>query len=109
MKGDNSLVYQQTANQDFERAVMRGFFRKVLSLLTGANNELLRYDEVREQIPIRGQHYLGVKQVPIEKIVGSMGRYHDFDRAFLPTQVRTKNRWVSIDKAHYAQVELPPV
>ncbi len=103
------MAYQQIANQDFERAVMRGFIRKVLSLFTGANNELLRYDEVREQIPIRGQHYLGVKQVPIDKIVGSMGRYHDFDRAFLPTQIRTKERWVSIDKAHIAQVELPPV
>lgn len=103
------MTYQQIANQDFERAVMRGFLRKVLSLFTGANNELLGYDEVREQIPIRGQHYLGSKQVPIDKIVGSMGRYHDFDRAFLPTQVRTKDRWVSIDKAHYAQVDLPPV
>jgi hypothetical protein len=103
------MTYQQIANQDFERAVMRGFLRKILSILTGTNNELLPYDEVRKQIPIRGQHYLGSMQVPIEKIVGSMGRYHDFDRAFLPIQMRTKDRWVSIDKAHYAQVELPPV
>jgi hypothetical protein len=103
------MMYQQIANQDFERAVMRGFLRKILSLITGVNNELLRYDEVREQIPIRGQHYLGFMQVPIKKIVGSMGRYHDFDRAFLPTQTRTKDRWVSIDKAHYAQLDLPPV
>lgn len=103
------MTFQQIANQDFERAVMRGFFRKVFSLFTGANNELLPYDEVREQIPIRGQHYLGFIQVPIDKIVGSMGRYHDFDRVFLPTQIRTKDRWVSIDRAHYAQVELPPV
>jgi uncharacterized membrane protein YfbV (UPF0208 family) len=103
------MTYQQIANQDFERAVMRAFLRKILSLLTGANNELLRYDEVREQIPIRGQHYLGFMQVPIEKIVGSMGRYHDFDRAFLPTQTRTKDRWISIDKAHYTQLDLPPV
>jgi hypothetical protein len=103
------MTFQQLANQDFERAVMRGFLRKILSILTGANNELLPYDEVREQIPIRGQHYLGSMQVPIDKIVGSMGRYHDFDRAFLPIQIHTKDRWVSIDKAHYAQRELPPV
>jgi hypothetical protein len=103
------MTFQQLANQDFERAVMRGFLRKILSILTRTDNELLPYDEVREQIPIRGQHYLGPMQVPIEKIVGSMGRYHDFDRAFLPIQIRTKDRWVSIDKAHYAQVELPPV
>jgi hypothetical protein len=103
------MTFQQLANQDFEHAVLRGFLRKILSILTGANNKLLPYDEVRAQIPIRGQHYLGSMQVPIDKIVGSMGRYHDFDRAFLPIQKRTKDRWVSIDKAHYAQLELPPV
>lgn len=103
------MTFQQLANQDFEHAVIRGFLRKILSILTGANNKLLPYDEVRKQIPIRGQHYLGSMEVPIDKIVGSMGRYHDFDRAFLPIQIRTKDRWVSIDKAHYSQLELPPV
>ncbi|HEX7973520.1 MAG TPA: DUF4032 domain-containing protein [Anaerolineales bacterium] len=97
------------ANQDFERAFSRAFWRKVLARLTGANNELLPYDEVRARLPLWGQHYLGVQQVPIDRIVGSQGRYLDFDRAFLPVQSVTKDRWVSIDKAHLEQVELPPV
>ena len=99
----------ELANQDFERAIFRAFWKKIFSRLTGEKNDLLPFDEVRERLPIRGQHYIGLKQVPVSKIIGSMGRYHDFDRAFLPIQVRTKNRWVSIDKAHYAQVILPPV
>ncbi len=103
------MSFNQLANQDFERAVFRGFWRKILARFTGANIELLPYDEVRERLPFRGQHYLGMKQVPIEKIVGSVGRYQDFDRAFLPTQTRTRDRWISIDKAHYDQVNLPPV
>jgi hypothetical protein len=103
------MTIDQLANQDFEHAVSRGFWRKVLARITGKNNDLLPYDAVRERLPIRGQHYIGLKQVELDKIVGSVGRYHDFDRAFLPIQSRSKDRWVSIDKAHYAQVDLPPV
>jgi len=58
---------------------------------------------------MRGQHYIGLREVPIENIVGSMGRYLDFDRAFLPRQTKTKNRWIQIDAAHLDQVYLPPV
>ncbi len=103
------MSMNELANQDFERAVVRAFWRKIYSRLTGEKNDLLPFDEVRERLPIRGQHYIGLKQVAVKKIIGSMGRYQDFDRAFLPIQVRTKDRWVSIDKAHYAQVILPPV
>jgi len=103
------MAFDHMANQDFERAVFKGFWRKILTLLRGENNELLPFDEVRAQLPIRGQHDIGMQEVPIDKIVGSVGRYHDFDRAFLPIQTRTKDRWVNIDKAHYAQVTLPAV
>jgi hypothetical protein len=102
-------MFDQMANQDFNRALNRASWKKILSWLTGGDNKLLPYDEVRARLPVRGQHYTGLHQVPIEKIVGSMGRYNDFDRAFLPTQDRTKDRWISIDKAHYSDIPLPPV
>jgi hypothetical protein len=97
------------ANQDFERALLKSFFRNVVTWLTGKSNDLLPFDAVKERMPLRGQHYVGLHQVPIDQIVGSMGRYRDFDRAFLPRQKRTKDRWVSIDRAHYQEVILPPV
>ncbi|MFL7890663.1 MAG: hypothetical protein ACK2UM_07505 [Anaerolineales bacterium] len=100
---------RQLAQDDFERAYRKGFWRKLSSWLTGARNELLPFDAVRERIPIHGQHYLGLRQVPVEQIVGSLGRYRDFDRAFLPRQARTRSRWVSIDSAHYEDIVLPPV
>jgi hypothetical protein len=99
----------QRATQDFERAASRAFWRRIVTRLTGENNELLPFDEVREKLTFRGQHYIGLKQVPINQIVGSMGRFNDFDREFLPTQTRTKGRWISIDKAHYEDINLPPV
>ena len=97
------------ANQDFERALLKSFFRNVVTWLTGKSNDLLPFDQVRERMPLRGQHYVGLRQIPIEQIIGSLGRYRDFDRAFLPRQKRTKDRWVSIDRAHYEEVILPPV
>jgi hypothetical protein len=102
-------MFDNIANQDFQRAINRASWRKILSRLTGSDNQLLPYDEVRARLPMRGQHYTGLHQVPIDKIVGSIGRYKDFDRAFLPIQNRTKDRWISIDKAHYEDVPLPPV
>jgi hypothetical protein len=97
------------ANQDFERALLKSFFRKVVTWLTGKSNDLLPFNEVKARMPLRGQHYVGLHQIPIDQIVGSMGRYRDFDRAFLPRQKRTKDRWISIDRAHYQEIELPPV
>jgi uncharacterized membrane protein YfbV (UPF0208 family) len=100
---------KQQAQDDFERAYRRGFWRKLSSWLTGEQNELLPFDEVRDRLPFRGQHYIGLKQVKIDNIVGSVGRYRDFDRAFLPRQERTRGRWINVDSAHYEDIILPPV
>jgi hypothetical protein len=97
------------ATQDFDRAVAKAFWRKIITWIKGDSNELLPFDEVRERLPIRGQHYRGYQEVPIDQIVGSSGRFRDFDRAFFPTQTQTKDRWISIDTAHLDQIDLPPV
>jgi nucleotide-binding universal stress UspA family protein len=96
------------AHQDFERAKSRAFWRKVASWITGESNELLPFNEVR-RLPFEGQRYVGLQSVPLEKIVGSVGRYKDFDRAFLPRTEGTRYRWENIDKAMEAGVALPPV
>ncbi len=103
------MSLEQKASQDYERALFKAAWRKILAGLKGESNELLPFEQVREQLPFRGQHYIGMKEVPVDKIVGSMGRYRDFDRAFLPRQKRTRGRWINIDKAHHADVILPPV
>ena len=103
------MSLEQMASQDYEHALFKAAWRKILTRLKGESNELLPFDEVRQQLPFRGQRYIGMQEVPIDKIVGSMGRYRDFDRAFLPRQQRTRDRWINIDKAHYADVILPPV
>ena len=94
-------LYDSLAYEDFERAYHRSWWRKLVARLTGRSNELLPFDEVREALPYRGQRDIGLQVVPLNKIVGSVGRYRDFDRAFLPIQRQTSERWVNIRKAHY--------
>lgn len=103
------MSIEKMAEMDFENARRKAFWRRVISWIMGERNDLLPFDEVREKLPFKGQHYIGLKQVPIDQIIGSSGRYRDFDRAFLPVQTRTRGRWLSIDKAHYQDIILPPV
>lgn len=102
-------MFDKIAQDDFERAHSKAFWKKVRGWFTGGKNQLVPYDEIRDRIPFRGQHDLGLQQVPIDQIIGSVGRFHDFDREFLPVQTRTRQRWENIDKAHYQDIILPPV
>ena len=81
----------------------------MVSWLTQSSNELLPFDEVRKNLPMKGQHYIGLKQIPINQVVGSVGRYHDFDRAFLPRFQSSGGRWMSIDEAHLQDIGLPAI
>ena len=94
---------------DFTRARSRAFLNDIFSFLSGRPKRLLSYDQVKEKLRIGGPIYRGVRTVEIARIVGSVNRYADFDRAFLPTHNRIANRWQNIDRAFYEDVGLPPV
>ena len=94
---------------DFSRARFKAFFNDIISLIARRSNELLSFDEVARRLKIRQRRYGGLRTVEVDKIVGSVGRYRDFDRAFLPTQSHTQGKWKSVDRAHYQEIELPPV
>ncbi|MCF8061172.1 MAG: Lrp/AsnC ligand binding domain-containing protein [Deltaproteobacteria bacterium] len=51
----------------------------------------------------------GKQRVPLERIVGSVGRYHDFDSRFRPKQHVASERYEDIKKALRAGHQLPPV
>lgn len=96
-------------NLDFRRARSKSFMRKVWSLVSGDDTDLMAWDQVRDRLRLRGFIRRGMQEVPVDKIVGSVGRYRDFDNAFLPTQEGTSGRWRKINRAFYNDVSLPPV
>ena len=74
-----------------------------------ASNQLLSFDEVKKALGAVQQVYLGMRTVPLDKIVGSVGRHRDFDRAFLPSKGGVGERWKRIDAMMHRAEELPPV
>src|SRR3990172_6315857 len=97
------------ARADFASARTKAIFRELVALLTGRNNALLAFDQVSEKLHVGGPIYRGVKTVPLKQVIGSVNRYKDFDRAFLPTQTFTADRWQRVSRAWYEDVSLPPV
>jgi Icc-related predicted phosphoesterase/uncharacterized ParB-like nuclease family protein len=104
-----SQIITRMAQSDYETALRKSFWRSLFSWVTQSDNRLLSYDEVRKVLPVAGQHYAGFKTISIDQVVGSVGRYQDFDRVFLPTQKKTSGRWISIDEAHLRSDDLPPI
>jgi hypothetical protein len=106
---DSAVRFQ--ANEAFSRAHRRALWQGVLGFFKGKQAlraSLLSFDTVRDRLKIRGQHYAGLQLIPLDKIVGSVGRYQDFDRAFLPAQEHIRERWRAVYQA--AQREgLPPI
>jgi len=96
-------------HEDFNRARRKAFLAQLLGIVNRNSNDLLSLEEVRARLNVRGQHYLGHQTVPLDHIVGSEGRYSDFDRHFAPRHDATKYRWMSVDRAHHEAIALPAI
>ena len=101
----------EQSDRDFSRARRKAFLRKVGAYLRRdpGSNQLLSFDEVKGALGAVSQVYLGLREVPVSKIVGSVGRHRDFDRAFLPSKPDLGTRWRRIDEIMHRAEELPPV
>lgn len=85
-----------------------GFLLKLLALAKKEPALLLPFDWVKEKVRVQGWRYLGLQEVEVDKIVGSVDRYDEFTRAFLPLQ-RYDLRQRRIDEALARGEVLPPV
>ncbi|HEX9331752.1 MAG TPA: hypothetical protein VF896_07690 [Anaerolineales bacterium] len=101
--------FSEQARTDFQRARFKAFINRVLGALSGQPTTLLSYDEIKEKLRIGGPIYRGVQTVRVDQIAGSLNRYHEFDRVFLPASDKLANRWQSVNRAFYEEISLPPV
>jgi len=101
----------EQSERDFSRARRRAFLRRIGAYLRRdpGSNQLLSFEEVKDALGAVSQVYLGMREVPVSKIVGSVGRHRDFDRAFLPSKPDLGTRWRRIDEIMHRAEELPPV
>ncbi len=101
----------QSALNDFNQARLQASLQEALARLTGKSNELLSYDEVVEKLKLNVRSERGVHDIPVAAIVGSVGRYTDFTRSFLPLKSINQERWARVKAAidNPNSMGLPPI
>ena len=99
----------QTAMHDFQSARQKAGIQEVLARFTGRSTQLLSYEEVAEKLKLRVRSERGIQHIPIDAIVGSVGRYTDFTRTFLPRHDNDKQRWAGVKAAMEDGAGLPPI
>src|SRR5512135_3452911 len=90
----------QMAADKYERLTSRSLIQFLLGLLHHNTGErLLSFDQVQQLLRNRVEVDRGTQVIPLDHIVGSVGRYRDFNRAFLPLGGADQNRWERLDIA----------
>lgn len=108
MSNPETLVYN-SAVEDFKRARRTAAMQQMMARLTGKSADLLAYDDVCRYVKSSDGVKQGVREIPLDAIVGSVGRYQDFTRAFWPKNDSDEERWVRVKTAVHDMVGMPPI
>jgi hypothetical protein len=106
--GGTNCNHQQ-AHREYDKALRQAFWTGVNHRIRNQCHDLLPFASVWQHVQTAEQQTKGIDEVEIDSIVGSSGRYRDFDLSFLPRRREYNDRWVNIAQAHYDGAELPPV
>jgi hypothetical protein len=101
----------EQVDADFTHARRRARLRAVVARIRRehASNRLLSFDDLRRELVANNRLHRGTRVVEVEEIVGSVGRWDEFDRSFLPARASVGQRWKRIDRAFQRGEDLPPV
>lgn len=99
----------QAAVAEYEAARKRAALQEVVARFTGRPVSLRSFDEVADQLKVVSRTDLGYRTIPTVAIVGSVGRYNDFTREFLPRMADGASRWARVKLAAAHVQDLPPI
>lgn len=100
-----------SALTDFRQARRQAAMQEILSRFTGKSTALLPFGEAYRRLRATGMVDRGLKDIPIDAIVGSVNRYTDFNRTFLPLLDSDAERWAKVKSLTTApeSAGLPPI
>lgn len=98
-----------SAIEDFHNARRRAALEQLLARLRGQSSTLLSYEEVRRIVGERSRVERGLREIPLDDIVGSVGRYGDFTRTFLPRSDTLRDRWARVKTVATDMGGWPPI
>ena len=83
--------------------------RGILGLNFKKQENLKSFTEIQKEENAYNSVNLGIKEVPLDKIVGSVEKYSYFDKNFVPKNDIVKQRWINIYVGYMMDSMLPPV
>ena len=105
--GNDRARYLSALN-DFRQARRRAKLQSLTAVISGKHEKLLSYDEVKRHIKVYGLQRSYLAEIPLDSIVGSVGRYLDFNKKFLPLTDSDAERWARV-KLTQEQKGFPPI
>jgi nucleotide-binding universal stress UspA family protein len=97
------------AIHDFRRARQQANLDAVIGNLLGRPSGLFSFDEVKHKLKGSISSGRQLEEVPLDAIIGSVGRYTDFNRQFLPRHDSDQLRWTSVKTAMESALGVPPI
>jgi nucleotide-binding universal stress UspA family protein len=98
-----------SAANDFRRARWQAVVEELVARLQGKSVDLLSYEDIIKKLKVKGQASRGRKEIPLDAIVGSVGRVTEFTRSFLPRRDKTMSRWSRVGAAVSSMEGVPPI
>lgn len=92
------------AAEDFRDARRRAALENIWSTLTGSSSHLIQFQQVEDQIQYEQSENLGLIDVPLDAIVGSVSRPNDFTRKFFPRGAVDPERWQRVKQGMNQQI-----
>lgn len=91
------------ADSAFKKALKSSKFY----FLDRKTEKIKEFNNIRKNLT--NKIYLGEREVPLSKIVGTVAKAQDFDINFNPLREGSKDRWTSIYRSYLGNGSLPPL
>ncbi|HSG80293.1 MAG TPA: hypothetical protein VLD62_11980 [Acidimicrobiia bacterium] len=92
----------------FPKAHRKEVYRRLTRSVTGGDDGLIPFEEVRERLRLWQQSYKGVRTIRVDNIVGSAARSSDFTDDWLPKRPHMRRRWEALEK-RWPEGDFPPI
>jgi len=103
-----TVIDRLDAEDDWRKAHRKVLYKEVVCLIKRCSVDLLSFQDVSSSLHLHQKLYRGMQIIPLDHIRGSVGRFSDFDSAFMPRKDHMRERWQGVDQA-MMQGKTPPI
>ncbi|MDX8336040.1 MULTISPECIES: hypothetical protein [Cetobacterium] len=95
--------------EDAELAFKKALRKTRFNFFDRDNKKLKEFKTVEKEDQLSNRVYLGVREVPLSKVIGTVEKAQDFDKDFNPLRDESKGRWSAVYLKYLETGSLPPV